>query len=383
MKRLTIYCTLFMVCHQICAHQLQFNHGIKLPTTRPLIVGHRGSAGTHPEHTIPGFQQAIDDGADLIECDVLITKDLELVCLHDPYLSHITDVQEHPEFTDRKRNVSVPDYGTHDDWFCWDFTLAELKTLRVKQRETFRDQSYDWLYGIPTLAEYIQVAQRADRPIGIYPELKLPQMINTLDIIGGKRYEDLFLEALASHGYTNQNDACFIQSFSDESLRYMKQNTDLRLVMLVWKDVHILGSHLNDSKIQEWGQLFYGLGAWKVQIVNYYDDVKGYKTWISGRSGLLEEAKNAGLKVHLYTYRNEDKFLAWDFKQDPINEYIYSFDMDVDGYFTDFPATLKRALDLEYGPVRHGDDVEMCTGSAAWAMSHILNVLAAYAVTLL
>ena len=144
-----------------------YEHGVSLPTNRPLNIAHRGSSGTHPEHTIAAYEQAIDDGADVIECDVHITKDLQLVCLHDAFLTKVTDVKSHSEFSRRKHAVDVPEAGIMFDWFVFDFTLKELKTLRVNQREPYRDPSYNGAYDIPTVQEFITVAQSAARIVGI------------------------------------------------------------------------------------------------------------------------------------------------------------------------------------------------------------------------
>lgn len=318
--------------------------------SRPLIVGHRGAAGLYPESTVPGYKQAIEDHADYIECDVFPTKDLHLVCLHDPYLRAATDVENRTEFTDRKRQLLVPDYGVHDDWFIFDFTLDELSTLRMNQAEDYRDQSHNGKYPIATFDQFVQVAKSADRPVGIYPELKLPEFINQQPFMNGTRIEDVFLDALKRHGYTKKDDLCLVQSFSDGALRYIRDKTELRLIVMVWLEEHILGPYLNDSKIDEWSKLYYGFGAWKTQVVDYYDDKNGYKNWIRNETGLLQEVLSTGLKFHMYTFRNEDRYLAWDFKQDPINEYLY-FDSlgDIEAYFTDFPATMYRALEERYG----------------------------------
>ena len=368
---------LLLSIHANWAHKLRFDHGVNLATTRPLNIGHRGSAGTLPEHTVAGYRQAVEDGADVIECDVLLTKDLQLICLHDPLLSYVTDVADHPEFADRMVvNLTIDRYGPHDDWSCFDFTLAELKTLRVNKRESFRDQKYNGMYEIPSLDEYIRVAKEAGRPVGIYPELKIPETINAMSLMNGQRFEDVLLDALHGHGYTTKRDPCFIQSYSDAGLRYMRPKTELPLVIL---GEYILGSYVNVSLIQEWGTMYYGFGTWKTQIIDYHNKENGYKNWISGQSDLLKTVQDAGLKVHLYTYRNEDKYLAWDFQQDPINEYLYFFQLGIDGYFTDFPATLTKALNLEYAmAAQDARNSPTCTSDVNWVMQlsvHLITMI--------
>ena len=315
-----------------------YDHGVKLPTERPLIIAHRGSSGAYPEHTVKAYQTAVDQGADVIECDVAVTKDLHLICLHESWMNSTTDVAQ--RFPGRESTQYVPDQGRNiTDFFVVDFTLEEIRTLRVKQRFDFRDRKYDFVFGIATLDEYIQVAQNASRSVGIYPETKEPKWINSLKIIkdANTTFEDLLVQSLRKHGYTEKGDPCFIQSFSLDSLKYMKSTTPLPLVQLVRP-----GASITDDDLKKWSKVCYGIGPSKTHIFPVENNR------ITRYSGLVEAAHAVGLRVHPFTFRNEDRYLAWNYIADPYAEYEQFFNVSIDGAFTDFPASLSRYLDVEY-----------------------------------
>jgi len=142
---------------------------------RPLVIGHRGTHGYLPAHTLEGYALAIELGADFIEPDLVSTKDGHLIARHEPNLIATTNVKDHPEFASRKR-VAVIDGAAEEGFFASDFTLAEIKRLRAVQDFADRPQQFNGKFEIPTLQEIIDLAKRKaeekDRPIGIYPEVK-------------------------------------------------------------------------------------------------------------------------------------------------------------------------------------------------------------------
>jgi len=143
----------------------QFDHGVDLPTTRPLNVAHRGSSGSLPEHTVLAYQRAVDEGADVIECDLTVSKDLVLLCMHENWMNDTTNVADvYP--LDRSNSYFVADItSVITDYFAIDFTLAELKSVvRKRQRFSFRDPNYNDLLEIATFDEYLWVAKNAGRP---------------------------------------------------------------------------------------------------------------------------------------------------------------------------------------------------------------------------
>ena len=325
-----------------------FDHGVNVDTTRPLVVGHRGFCGAFPDHTLRSYQEAVDHGADVIECDICVTQDLQFVCLHQAWLKSTTDIEEHPEFADRQKTEVVNGTTVTDDWFTPDFTLAELKTLRLKQPFSFRDSSYDGQFQIVTLDEHISVAKNAPRTVAIYPETKDPDWVNTLQIIidSGKKFEDHVLESLAAHGYTDSRDPCFVQSFSGTGIEYMATKTNLPLVMLYRSSMS--GDDITDDLLSHWAPICYGIGVSKRAIVNGYNSANGEKNWIYEVTDLVDRAHAKGLKVHAYTFRNEERYLAWDYMQDPWFEYDKFFGLGVDGFYTDFTPTMVNFLDEKY-----------------------------------
>ena len=227
---------------------------------------------------------------------------------------------------------------TITDIFTVDLTLEELKTIRVRQRFSFRDPSFDDKFQIPTLEEYIQVTKSADRRIGIYPEIKDPEWVNSLDILrkANTTFEDLVVGVLHRNGYRRKTARCFVQTFSEDSIRALATKTKLRLIMLMGTPFPVPESTLKDLS-----DICYGIGVHKYMIKPVINKI------IQNTTDLVTNAHKYNLKVHAYTFRNEDRYLAWNFTQDPYNEYETYFNTQVDGFFTDFPSTLKRFLDMK------------------------------------
>jgi len=124
----------------------------------PIVIAHRGASGERPEHTLAAYERAIDQGADCIEPDLVLTKDGVLVARHDIYLSTTTDVAEHPEFAARRRPATDAAHARLEDWFVSDFTLAELRTLRARQAFRGRSTAFDSQFDIPTFDEVLALA---------------------------------------------------------------------------------------------------------------------------------------------------------------------------------------------------------------------------------
>ena len=126
----------------------------------PIVIGHRGAAGYLPEHTLAGYALAVFQGADFIEPDLVMTKDGELIARHEPILDDTTDVAAHPEFAARK-TTKVLDGTSVNAWWAEDFTLAEIKTLRAKERLATRSHEYDGRFQVPT---FVRAAARDPAP---------------------------------------------------------------------------------------------------------------------------------------------------------------------------------------------------------------------------
>ncbi|KAL6973486.1 Glycerophosphodiester phosphodiesterase gdpd6 [Sarracenia purpurea var. burkii] len=323
-----------------------------LQTFRPYNIAHRGSNGEIPEETAAAYLKAIEEGADFIETDILASKDGELICFHDVTLDDTTDVANHTEFADRKRTYDVQGVNT-TGYFSVDFTLEELKSLRVNQRWVFRDQQYNGKFQIITFEEFISIGLDASRVVGIYPEIKNPVFINQhVKWSDGQIFEDKFVEMLKKYGYKGSymsedwlRQPAFIQSFAPTSLIYISNQTDLPKIFLI-DDVTIPTQDTNQSYSEITSDAYFdfikdfvvGIGPWKDTLIPV-----GSNNYSETPTDLVAKAHAHNLQVHPYTYRNENTFLHFNFKVDPYLEYNYWINkIGVDGLFTDFTGSLHR-----------------------------------------
>ncbi|KAM0937494.1 putative glycerophosphodiester phosphodiesterase [Dioscorea sansibarensis] len=322
-----------------------------LQTFRPYNIAHRGSNGEIPEETALAYMRAIEEGADFIETDILASKDGSLICFHDVTLDDTTDIAKHKEFAHRKRTYEVQGSNV-TGFFVVDFTLAELKSLRVKQRYEFRDQQYNGKLPIITFEEYIAIALDANRIVGIYPEIKNPVHINQhVKWADGKKFEDKFVETLLKYGYKGaymSNDwlkqPVFIQSFAPTSLIHASKLTDSPKIFLI-DDITVPTQDTNqsyweitsDSYLEFIKEYVIGIGPWKDTIVPTHNN------YLSVATDLVARAHAQNLQVHPYTFRNENKFLHFDFHEDAYAEFDYWIKtIGVDGLFTDFTGSLHQ-----------------------------------------
>ena len=314
---------------------IALDHGINLPTTLPLNIAHRGASGLLPEHTLEAYQLAIDEGADVIECDICVTKDLQLVCLHESWMNGTTDAAL--KFPEKLNTYFVIDAGRFiTDYFSVDLTLAEIQTINMRQRFDNRDPNYNYQFSVTSLEETIQLVKGATRPVGLLLETKDTNWVNGLEIIrnANTTLEDLMVSLLQRYGYDSANDPCILQSFSIDSVSYLSKITQLPLMQL------LSGTVSNDT-LQEWATYCYGIAPSRSLIVTSNSQT-GY---ISSVSDLVTIAHQYGLRVHPYTFRN-DVDLPWDYKIDPNLEYQQFLNLGVDGFITDFPGTLSRFLNV-------------------------------------
>lgn len=328
----------------------------------PLIIGHRGAPGYMPEHTIGSYETAIRLGADFIEPDVVATKDGHLVVRHDPVLTDSTDILAHPEFAGRKRTIKFQGFEITDFFVC-DFTLAEIKTLRAKQVMPNRDHSHDGQYEILTLEEMLDVAQqggkRAGRVVGVYPEIKLPSFHQSV----GLPIEDRLLDVLKKAGYASAASPVYIQSFETANLKYLKTKTDIRLMQLLSGDVEpqtgamvfkapndrpydwtlagragTYGDLLTPEGLDEVATYASVVAPYKRFLLSFRTEADGSRTRIT-HPEIIENAHKRGLKVHIWTMRDDAPFLDPYYKGDAVAEFLDFFRLGVDGVFTDFADT--------------------------------------------
>jgi glycerophosphoryl diester phosphodiesterase len=274
-----------------------------------LVIAHRGSSAERPEHTLAAYNRAIDQGADYIEPDLVATKDLVLVARHENELSGTTDVATREEFADRRRDKTI-DGRRVAGWFTEDFTLAELRTLRAKERiPTLRPANarYDGLYQIPTLAEIVQLVRAREaetgRRIGLYPELKHPEFLLQnagIDLV------DLLLREFRTLRITPA-DPVFVQSFEIAPLQRLRARAPgFRQVLLV----EPFGGPADEPGMR-YADMVTPTGL--AEVAKYADVVGAHIAMVLNPDGtptpLVADAKAAGLAVHAWTIRPENEFL--------------------------------------------------------------------------
>ena len=351
---------------------------------KPLVLGHRGAAGHRPDHTLAGYQWAIDHGADFIEPDLVSTKDGVLVVRHEPNITATTDVKDHPEFASRRTKRTV-DGVEEEGWFVSDFTLAELKTLRAVQPLPERDAQYNGKFEVPTFEEVLALrdaqSKRTGREIGVYPEVKHSTYHRAL----GLPIEDRLLEALERHGLTRRDSPVIIQSFEVGNLKALRPRTQVRLVQLIdGSDQNPDGSVdeslplgqpydltkagdrrtyqdlLTPEGLKEIRTYADGIGPWKVYLVpskltlgadgkpvdlNRDGKIDARDRVALPTTSVVKDAHAVGLFVHPYTFRSEPYRLLSDYRGDPKAEYRQFYEMGVDGLFSDFPDVAKDVRD--------------------------------------
>ncbi len=317
-------------------------------TADPLVFAHRGASGYRPEHTLAAYRLAIQLGADYIEPDLVSTKDGVLVARHENEISGTTDVADHPEFADRRTTKTI-DGVQFTGWFTEDFTLRELKTLRAKERlPQVRpgNTRYDGRFEIPTFTEVIQLVQdesrREGRKIGVAPETKHPTYFDSI----GLSLEEPLVRTLKKFHLDGKNAKAVIQSFEVDNLKQLDTMVRTPIAQLV--DANQANRVTRD-----------GLR----QVSKYADWVAPTKDLVLPRnpttgttgapSQVVEWAHREGLQVVVWTLRDENQFMATNFRRgtDPnalgnIHAEITAFlDAGVDAVFADYPDSAVDARD--------------------------------------
>lgn len=288
------------------------------PIPGPVVIGHRGASGHRPEHTLPSYELAIRMGADFVEPDLVATADGVLVARHEPEISATTDVADHPGFASR-RTVKEVDGVAHEGWFAEDFTLAELRTLRARERMPDlrrANTAYDGQDPVPTLAEILAMAARLgtelERPVGVYCELKHPTRSAAL----GLPLLDPLVATLEAAGWNVPGAPVVVESFEDVPLRELRERLRVPLSKLAENEAPDLAD-----------------------IVAYADGVGPAKDLADPT--LIAAAHEAGLFVHCWTFRDEPRFRPPGVGA--AEEYRAFFAAGVDGVFSDHPDTAVAA----------------------------------------
>jgi glycerophosphoryl diester phosphodiesterase len=300
------------------------------PPLKPLIIGHRGASGYRPEHTLEAYRLAVEMGADFIEPDLVSTKDGVLIARHENEIGGTTDVAD--RFPDRKRTKTI-DGQAVTGWFTEDFTLAEIKTLRARERLAFRSHAYDGQFQIATFDQVIELAQQlgktVGRPVGVYPETKHPTYFRGIQL----PLEEKLLASLQKHGWNRREAPVFIQSFEQENLRVLRKQTQVRLIQLVSAAAMVEGDGLKN--IAAYAD---GIGPEKRLVVPVNADGS-----LGTPTDLVARAHAAGLLVHIWTIRVDKEFLPSGYYGRPEAEFEQFRQLGVDGVFTDFPDVAAKS----------------------------------------
>jgi len=396
----------------------------------PLVIGHRGLPGLHPEETQPAYEAAAAAGADSLEEDLHLTKDCVLVARHNPWLSDNTNVASvaatTPAVAARKRTIPgalvnvkydasvvggpaqyltdltnpgdptsvlgslVVDGEEHvNDWSITDFTVAELKAWfggTTYDAATLRPMDENGKYPILTMQEIIDLAKAQStafgRSVSVYPETKNPYWNNQQAKANGcgtgdHPFEDAVVKLIKDNGLNTKDAPIYVQSFDPASLKYMRSiGLATKVVQLIdgndydfknggvtyvsndvynfidgrpysWLlagDGRTFGDMLTPAGLAEIKTYADGIGPWKPQVLNLtvvpWKESAGLADVNTvSPSNVIANAHAAGLFVHVYTFRNEAKYLAGAFNGDPLAEYAPFFAAGVDGVFTDFTGT--------------------------------------------
>lgn len=330
-----------------------------MPSTKALVIGHRGASALRPEHTLAAYAKAIEDGADLIEPDLVSTRDGVLVARHENEISGTTDVAQRPDFASRKATKTI-DGERVTGWFTEDFTLAELKTLRARERlPELRSTAFDGHFGIATLDEIIALAAEASakhgRSIGLAPEIKHP----TYFAARGLAMEAKLLAALRAHSHT-RTAPVVIQSFETANLRELRRtiarDSNISLLQLLGGKHERPYDTVAAGRPLKYREMMTTEGL--AEIATYADAIgPAYRDLdpSQGHSRLIDDAHAVGLRVIVYTFRPENHFLEGGYRSDggpaarheagsvyQIRAYLA---LGVDAFFTDDPALGRRAVD--------------------------------------
>jgi glycerophosphoryl diester phosphodiesterase len=327
----------------------------------PVVIGHRGASGYRPEHTLASYRLAIGMGADYVEPDLVSTRDGVLVARHENEISGTTDVAQHPEFAARRTTKTI-DGRAVTGWFTEDFTLAELKTLRAKERlpQVRPDNTrYDGRFEVPTLDEVLDLvaaeSRRTGRTIGVYPETKHPTYFDSV----GLSLEEPLVRALKRHHLDRPRSAVIVQSFETANLRDLDRMTKVPLAQLMDAsgapyDLVAAGDPRTYRDL--------ATPAGLRRVATYADGIGANKELVLPRnaagattvpSALVGDAHRAGLVVHVWTLRDENQFMATNFRRgtdpnakgDSYAEAQAFLDAGVDGIFSDQPDTTVQALE--------------------------------------
>ena len=336
---------------------------------RILVVGHRGASGYRPEHTLAAYELAIRVGADAVDVDLVPTRDGALVARHEPEIGGTTDVATRPEFAARRTTKEI-DGTAATGWFTTDFTLAEIRTLRAKERipgTRPHNTLYDGRYDVVTFDQVLDLLDRLAaelrRPVGVLPEVKHSTYFASL----GLPVEPALVDTLRRRGKDGPDSGVIIQSFETANLRALRGQVDCPLLQLVdapgtrpadlvaANDPRTSDALTTPQGLRDVASYAAWLGPTKEWIVPLGPDDAG-----QAPTRLVADAHAADLRVMPYTFRNENEFLPLQRRRggpagdgvnappdtygDAFGEYRQFVALGVDAVFSDDPDTALAAV---------------------------------------
>lgn len=326
-------------------------------TRRPVVIAHRGASAERPEHTASAYRLAIAQGADAVEPDLVLTRDGALIVRHECELSDTTDIASRPEFAARRTTKAI-DGRERTGWFSEDFTLAEVKTLRSRERLAHlrpASVAFDGQEEVLTFEELLDLVAeegaRVGRTIGMYAEIKHARHFDEL----GLSHDGPMLRALEARGHRDAASPVLLQSFEVGNLKRLAGRTGLRLVQLV---APFKGPP--DLPGASYAQMMTDAGL--AAIARYAHAISVEKTLVVPRAeggasatptDLVARAHRAGLAINVWTFRPENVFLPMELRagEDPAThggvdaELRQYAALGLDGAFCDAPGRACAALD--------------------------------------
>jgi len=298
-----------------------------------IVIAHRGAPSVVPEHTLVGVGIAHTWGVDYIEADIVMTKDNELVVLHDIHLDTVTDVAK--KFQKKKR----PD----GRYYAIDFSLDEIRQLEVNERINIRSGKPVFpnrfslgksKFKVPTFGEFVDLIKELNKTtgknVGLYPEIKSPEF----HLKEGKDITQNVFEALKKNGYNKKDAKIFVQSFHPPTLKRLKDEFGAKFPLVLLIGENSWGASTTDYNklktkdgLSKWAHYIDGVGPYLPQIVR----VKRNKLIDTGYVDII---KSLGLVVHPYTHRTDD-FIQRKVGEKKLLEFLFQ-ELKVDGIFSDF-----------------------------------------------
>ncbi len=279
-----------------------------LDNSPPQIIAHRGASGVLPEHTLEGYQLALDQGADLVEPDLVPSSDGVLFARHDAVMGRSTDIASRASLGPRQ---------FEGDWRCHDLSASELDGLRAVQPFVARSHAHDGEFALPrwrqVLAWAEREAQRRGAPVVLYPELKHPAYF----LAQGIDVARIFAESVQGLAASVQ---IRVQCIESQALKQVRDATGLPCSLVV-------------DQGSEWQRLLGDHGGWISGLVA--DKRLLARERLDGVD-LVGEAHAAGVRVDAWTFRDDQVGTGWP---DAASEMGAAMETGVDGLFCDFPAT--------------------------------------------